>query len=98
MTLYQMRTPATVKAALLPYHRIMELPTNGLIPSRFLLRVYIRDSRRDQINKNQRVKYIENDEYPNWRENAAVVEQSASVPAAGNSWLTALSNMHNGDI
>ena len=80
------------------YIHVMELPVNSLIPSRFLLRVYSRKATRDQMNKNQRTKYIENDEYPNWRENAAVVEQCASVPSVGNSWLVAINNMHNGDL
>ena len=100
MTLYQMRT-LHVDKAWHPYIRVMELPINSLIPSRHLLRVYDKKTNRIRTRlapQNQRLKYILNDEYPNWRENASVLEQSASVPSVGNSWLVAINNMHNGDL
>ena len=80
------------------YIHVMEIPVNPLIPSRYLLRVYRRDAMQEPCNKNQRVKYIENDEYPNWRETATVIEQFASVPSEGKGWWFELNNSHNGRI
>lgn len=80
------------------YIHVMELPVNPLIPSRYLLKVYKRKSTVEQWNPNQRVKYIENDEYPNWRESASVIEQFASVPSEGKGWWFELNNSHNGRI
>ena len=98
--LYQMRILATVEA-LHPYIRVMELPTNSLIPSRFLLQCYTKKTNRIRVclaPQNQTLKYILNDQYPNWRENASIMEQCATVPSDGNHILTEINNMHNGRI
>lgn len=78
------------------YIHVLELPVNPLIPSRYLLRCY-QNQRWNRCVKNQRVKYIENDEYPNWRETASVVEQFASVPSEGRGFFFDLNCSHNGD-
>ena len=78
------------------YIHVMELPSNPLIPSRYLMQVYDRNAMREHGTKNQRVKYIKNDEYPNWRETASVLEQHASVPSEGHGWLFEFNNFHNG--
>ena len=80
------------------YIHVMELPVNPLIPSRYLLKAYDRNYMREHGNKNQRVKYILNDQYPNWRETAAVLEQHASVPSQGYGFLFEFNNSHNGAI
>ena len=77
------------------YIHILELPSNPLILSRYLMRVYDRKTIVERGYKNQRVKYIENDEYPNWRENASVLEQYASIPSEGKGWLFEMNNSYN---